>query len=83
MTVAKVSALTSAVVYRLEKNDLLRLVEARPGFASGLNRELAARQLLARNAMEAHDDGENSEEGLANWFSNLFRRPDDAIDRKR
>ena len=83
VTVAKVSALTSAVVYRLEKNDLLRLVEARPGFASGLNRELAARQLLARNAIEAHDDGENSEEGLANWFSNLFRRPDDAIDRKR
>jgi small-conductance mechanosensitive channel/CRP-like cAMP-binding protein len=81
-TVAKVSAVTSAVLYRLEKKDLLRLLEARPGFASGLNRELAARQLLAHNALSSHDV-ENSEESLANWFSNLFHRTESAIEPRR
>jgi small-conductance mechanosensitive channel/CRP-like cAMP-binding protein len=82
-TVAKVSALTLAVVYRLEKKGLMRLVEARPGFAAGLNRELAARKLLARDAIESHDDEESSEESLANWFSNLFRRPNKGPDQQR
>jgi small-conductance mechanosensitive channel/CRP-like cAMP-binding protein len=72
----KVTALTLAVVYRLEKKDLMRLVEAMPGFAAGLNRELAARQLLAHNAADAHDGTLESEDSLANWFANLFRRPD-------
>lgn len=70
----KVTALTLTVVYRLDKKDLLRLVEAMPGFAAGLNRELAARQLLATSP---HTSGPESEDNLANWFSNLFRRPTD------
>jgi len=68
----KVTALTLAVVYRLDKKDLMRLVEAMPGFAAGLNRELAARQLLATSP---HTSDLESEDSLANWFSNLFRRP--------
>jgi len=82
-TLEKVSALTPAVVYRLEKKDLMRLVEARPGFAAGLNRERAARQLLAHNVLESHDDEENSEESVANWISNLFHRPGKELDQTR
>jgi len=76
-TAIKVTAITLAVVYRLEKKDLMRLVEAMPGFAAGLNRELAARQLLARSTTDAHDGSVESEDRLANWFSSLFRRPAD------
>ena len=79
-TTARVSALTTAVVYRLEKEDLMRLVASTPGFAAGLNRELAARDLLARNAIDAQGDEEHSEESLSDWFSNLFRRPDKGLD---
>ena len=73
---AKVTTLTPAIVYRLEKNDLMRLVNDRPGFAAGLNQELAARKLLAVAATESHDDEENSEDHLASWFASIFRRPD-------
>jgi hypothetical protein len=45
-----------------------------------LNRELAARDLLARNAIDAQGDEEHSEESLSDWFSNLFRRPDKGLD---
>jgi CRP-like cAMP-binding protein len=78
-TIARVTSLTPAVVYRLEKEDLMRLVAAMPGFAAGLNRELAARELLTRNAIESHDDEERSEESLVDWFSNLFRRPNKGL----
>jgi CRP-like cAMP-binding protein len=80
LTGLKVSALTTAVLYRLARVDLMRIVEASPGFAAGLNRELAARRLLSRAAMEIQDTGEHSEEGLAEWFSDLFRRPEAATD---
>lgn len=75
-TLAKVRALTSAIVYRLEKKDLMRLVNERPGFAASLNQELEARKLMASAAMESHDDDENSEDRLAAWFSSIFHRPD-------
>ncbi|MET3109064.1 small-conductance mechanosensitive channel/CRP-like cAMP-binding protein [Oxalobacteraceae bacterium GrIS 2.11] len=75
-TLAKVTTLTSAVLYRLEKKDLVRLVNDRPGFAAGLNQELAARKIFAMNAMESHDDQQNSEDHLAAWFSSIFRRPE-------
>ena len=76
LTGVKVSALTTAVLYRLARDDLMRIVEASPGFAAGLNREIAARRLFSDAAMETREVGENSEESLAAWFSDLFRRPD-------
>ncbi len=75
-TLAKVSTLTPAIVYRLEKQDLLRLLKDRPAFATVLNQDLAARKVMALSAMEAHDD-DMSEDHLAAWFSNIFRRPGD------
>ena len=72
-TLAKVSALTRAVVFRLEKADLARLAEARPGFADDLSRELAARRLMGQNAIEAQDSKGSSEESLANWFAQHLR----------
>jgi len=74
-TLVKVTTLTPAIVYRLEKKDLMRLVNDRPGFAANLNQELAARKLLAVTAMDASDDLDNTEDHLAAWFSNIFRRP--------
>jgi small-conductance mechanosensitive channel/CRP-like cAMP-binding protein len=76
LTGVKVSALTTAILYRLARDDLMRIVEASPGFAAGLNRELAARRIFSHAAMEVQDVGGHSEESLAEWFSNLFRRPD-------
>jgi len=58
----------------------MRIVEESPGFAAGLNRELAARRLFSCAAMEVQDLGEHSEESPAEWFSHLFRRPDAATD---
>jgi CRP-like cAMP-binding protein len=79
LTGFKVSALTTAILYRLGKADLTRIIEASPGFAAGLNRELAARRLLS-STVENQDVGEHSEESLAEWFSSLFRRPESAPD---
>jgi len=72
----KVITLTPAVVYRLEKKDLMRLINDRPGFATILNQELAARKVLARNLMEPHAGAETAEDPLATWFSGIFHRPD-------
>ena len=73
-TLATVAALTRAVVFRLEKNDLAKLVEARPGFADDLSRELAARRLIGSNAIETQDLTGGSEENLAHWFAQYLRR---------
>jgi len=80
ITSAKVVALTAAVVYRLERNELMRIVATSPGFAAGLNTELAARRLLSLGAMKIQDDGDSSEDSLTRWFSSLFRRPDETVD---
>ncbi len=76
-TLAKVTALTNAVVYRLEKKDLMKLVTDRPGFAAGLNQELAARKLMTDSALETGGDAQNSEDHLMAWLSSIFQRPVD------
>jgi len=65
---------------RVKNIDLIRIVGKSPGFAAGLHRELGARKLFSRAAMEIPDLREHSEEGLAEWFSNFFRRLDATTD---
>jgi CRP-like cAMP-binding protein len=74
-TLAKVTTLTPSIVYRLEKKDLMQLVNDRPGFATLMNQELATRKIMAKNAIESHDHEDISEDHLAAWFSGIFRRP--------
>ena len=75
LTGVEVAALTPSVLYRLARADLMHIVAASPGFAAGLNRELAARRLISEAAMELPDVEDHSEESLSEWFANLFRRP--------
>ena len=73
-SVAKINALTPAVVYELAKTDLAPILEARPEVSQELCRALARRQATGRSTAAAEMDRAVPMHRLTSWFSERVRR---------
>jgi small-conductance mechanosensitive channel/CRP-like cAMP-binding protein len=73
-SVAKINALTPAVVYELAKTDLAPILEARPEVSQELCRALARRQATGRSTATTEMDRTVPMHRLTSWFSERVRR---------
>jgi CRP-like cAMP-binding protein len=73
-SIARITALTPAIVYELAKTDLAPILEARPDVSQEICRALAQRQALGRSIATAEVDRTIPINRLTSWFSEQFRK---------
>jgi small-conductance mechanosensitive channel/CRP-like cAMP-binding protein len=73
-SVVKITALTSASVYELTKEELAPILETRPEASRQLSRALAQRQAIVRESKDVEPEHSARRGQIRNWLAGHFRR---------